>query len=147
MLHYSFNSIFEQVFVTGYQASLHNPSHIIHISYNVNGSLCVVQHNSPSLLHLWSGYASDFWPFLINIFALLFDTYRISASPSLLSHFKSFSWLNFQSFSKIFWQHYFVLSPLHSIWPYVFIHFKLCYWRWVGFGDESGSTLMFNPYV
>lgn len=64
MLHYSFNSIFEQVFVTGYQASLQNPSHIIHISYNVNGSLCVVQHNSPSLLYLWSGYASDFWPFL-----------------------------------------------------------------------------------
>ena len=83
-----------------------------------------------STFRVWD--ASDFWPFLINIFALLFDTYRISVSPSLLSHLKSFSWLNFQSFSKIFWHHYFVLSPLHSTWPYVFKHFKLCYWRFSG---------------
>lgn len=146
MLHPPFNSILGQLFVTGYQSSVHNPSGIIHTNCTVNGSLWVVQRTVLPYSTFRVCNASDFWPFLINVFGLFFDTYRTIAFSSLLNYFKIFSWLNFQFFSKFFLTPLFctVSSPILFGLTYLYILNSAAAVS-VGFWDEADRTPRFNP--
>jgi hypothetical protein len=73
----------------GHHTSLYDSSGIILIICNVKGSpwLCNITALLYPTFRVWG--ASDLWVFLTNIFALLFDTFRVSDSTCAAKLFKT----------------------------------------------------------